>query len=257
LDYYHTEENIKKAFVEFANKVPFYGCVAINGNDKNSVELMKDIRRPYIVYGIEANEKYCDLDFIAKDISHGEETSKFVLHYMEKSYPVEISLSGDHNVSNAIGAIAISYKSGVDLKDACQAITNFHGVGRRFENLYKDEKLVIIDDYGHHPTEINATLKTAKVKYPKHKIIAIFEPHRFTRTKEFWNEFVNCFSEVDQVYISPIYAASEEAIEYIDSEILVKNINEKFDNAQYIDSFDCLASIFDEFKNGKAKKSKY
>ena len=108
------------------------------------------------------------------------------------------------------------------------------------------------DDYGHHPTEINATLKTAKVKYPNHKIIAIFEPHRFTRTKEFWNEFVNCFSDVDQVYISPIYAASEEPIEYIDSEILVKNINEKFNNSQYIKSFDCLANIFNEYKNEKS-----
>lgn len=252
LDYYQNQENIKKAFTDFSNKIPFYGCVALNGNDKNSIDILKDIRRPSIVYGIEGKEKYFEIDYLAKDISHNEDNSTFTLCFKNEEHIVKISLSGDHNVSNALAAIAISHKCGVSLSDAATAITNFHGVGRRFENLYQDNNMVIIDDYGHHPTEINATLKTARVKYPNHKIIAIFEPHRYSRTKEFWNEFVDCFHDVDQAYISPIYPASEEPIEYIDSEILVKNINEKYSNCSYIKSFDELENIFKKYENQKS-----
>lgn len=250
LDYYKTEENIKKAFVEFSNKIPFYGCVVINANDKNSIDLLCDIRRQYVTYAIENNTTYSDeIDFFAKEIVHTEELSKFVVTYQNKTYPVTISLSGNHNIQNALAAIAVSVKAGLDIKEVCKAIQTFEGVSRRFENLYKNDRLVVIDDYGHHPTELIATINTAKVKYPNKKLIAVFEPHRFSRTKEFWHEFIECFKDVDEVLIAPIYAASEKPIDYIDSEILVKNINDKFKNASYIQSWDSLTTLFETNKN--------
>jgi UDP-N-acetylmuramate--alanine ligase len=253
LDYYKTEENIKKAFVEFSNKAPFYGCVAINGNDKNSAELIGNLRRPYLTYGLEGKDSFVDsLDYIAKNVVHSEEYSKFDLVYEDKTIPVKITLSGDHNVQNALAAIAISAKVGLNLEDICKAIEDFEGVSRRFECLYKSENMIVIDDYGHHPTELKATITTAQAKFPDRKIITVFEPHRFSRTKEHWSEFIECFSTVDEVYIAPIYAASEEPIEYIDSEILVKNINDKFKNAFYIKSWDQLTDIFNANKDKKS-----
>jgi UDP-N-acetylmuramate--alanine ligase len=253
LDYYKTEENIKKAFVEFSNKAPFYGCIAINGNDKNSAELIASLRRPYITYGLESKESFVDsLEYVAKNVEHTEEFSKFDLVFEDKNYPVQITLSGDHNVQNALAAIAISAKVGLDLKDVCKAIEDFEGVGRRFECLYKSKTMIVIDDYGHHPTELKATISTAKAKYPDRKLITVFEPHRFSRTKEHWSEFIECFEAVDEVYIAPIYAASEQPIEYIDAEILVKNINDRFKNAYYIENWDELTDIFNKNKDEKS-----
>lgn len=250
LDYYKTEENIKKAFVEFSNKAPFYGCVAINVNDKNSADLIKSLRRPYLTYGLASKECYATgIDFVADDVIHSEEYSTFKLLNEGKTIPVKISLSGDHNVQNALAAIAISTKVGLEIEKVCEAIQNFEGVSRRFECLYKNDKMIVIDDYGHHPTELQATISTAKAKFPKKKLITIFEPHRYSRTKEHWSEFIECFKIVDEVYIAPIYAASEEPIEYIDSEILVKIINDKFNNANYFEDWSDLTQIFEKNKN--------
>jgi|LUMW01.1.fsa_nt_gb UDP-N-acetylmuramate--alanine ligase len=252
LDYYQNEENIKKAFVEFSNKIPFYGCISINANDKNSAQIIKNIRRPYITYAINTKEIYIDeVDYLAKNIVHKEQASYFTLQHENKEFTVEITLSGDHNIQNALAAISVSHQVGLELKDICEAISSFEGVGRRFESLYSDDNLVIIDDYGHHPTEIRATINTAKVKYKDRKFIAIFEPHRFTRTKEFWQEFVDSFEGIDEVYIAPIYAASEVPIQYIDSEVLVKNIREKYNNAFYLSRWDDVIEIIEKNKQDK------
>lgn len=244
LDYYGTAENIKIAFEEFSNKIPFYGCVAINTDDLYSVELMKKIRRPYVTYGIN-NEA----DYLAKNISHSAESSKFELHHAGEKHHVEICLSGNHNISNALGAIAIAHKAGLKLADICRVIKDFEGVGRRFEYLHNSEKLIVVDDYGHHPTEVLATIDTAKSKYPNKKITIIFEPHRYSRTKEFWNEFVQCFENIDEAYIAPIYAASEKEILNITSVNLVNDINKEFQNAKFLSDWDHLLDIFEENKN--------
>lgn len=250
LDYYKTEEKLKESFVEFSNKVPFYGMVAINGNDKNSVELVKNIRRPYLMYGIEGKERYSEsIDFYGKDIVHSEKKTDFILCYKKKEFNVEISLSGDHNVQNALAAIVIAHQVGMPLIDICHALKDFQGVGRRFECLYAEKNFIVVDDYAHHPTELLATIETARVKYPLKKIIAVFEPHRFSRTKQFWSEFVGCFKGVDAVYIAPIYAASEKEVPGVTSEALVKAINKKYQNAYLLESWGQLFSIFKKYQD--------
>ncbi len=253
LDFYGTEEKIKEAFVEFINKIPFYGKVAINFNDKNSCELIPKIRRPYVGYAIKAQDTYSQAaDYVAENIAHTEDGTTFDVVHGNLKYSVQISLSGNHNVQNALGAIAISHQVGLELKDVCAALANFSGVGRRFEILLKTPKMILVDDYGHHPTEITATIETAKVKYPNKKIIVVFEPHRYTRTKDFWKEFVNCFSDVEKVFISPIYPASEKEIEGINSIELVKSINSKFHNAKEFSLNDDMNSLFDEYEHEDA-----
>jgi UDP-N-acetylmuramate--alanine ligase len=250
LDYYKTQENIEAAFTEFANKVPFYGVVAINAHDEKSIELLNNLRRPSTTFGIKDEHTVLEeVDYIASNIEFTENGSSFYVEVNGEKEKATITLAGKHNVLNALGAIAIAHKVSGKLKEVCDSIAEFEGVGRRFENLYQNEKFIVVDDYAHHPTEITATIDTAKSKYPLKKIVAVFEPHRYSRTKEHWHEFINCFKHVDQVYITPIYAASEVPIEYIDSEILVKNINEKYQNADYFPSWNNLPSIFEKFKD--------
>ncbi len=248
MDFYQTEENIKAAFEEFANKVPFYGCVAVNLTDKNSVELIDKLRRRHITYGIKGKNignEYCQ--YSADKINYDEDGSHFTLLHDGNSYTVSIALSGEHNVLNALAAIAVAHQLELDLNEICSAISEFEGVGRRFELLSHVNKLIIVDDYGHHPTELRATIQTAKVRYPNKNIVAIFEPHRFSRTKEFWDEFVDCFSEVKRVYIAPIYAASEQSIPGINSEKLVTDINNKYENAVLLTEWQELDNIFDKY----------
>ncbi len=250
LDYYGTIENLQKAFVEFANKIPFYGKLAINAHDKTSCEMIKEIKRPFLTFGIEGGEACVpNIDFVAKNITVEEDGTVFDLSFEGKITKFKISLFGDHNVLNALGAISISHELGASIEDIAKVIKDFEGVGRRLEVLYKDDKAIIIDDYAHHPTEINATIKSIKHRFPNKKLITVFEPHRYSRTKTFWHEFIDCFKDVDEAYISPIYAASETPIEYIDAEIMVKNINDKGTEATYIEDLDSLGKIFNKYKN--------
>lgn len=247
LDYYKTSENIEAAFEEFANKVPFYGCVALNIHDEKSMKLKGKLRRPYITYGLNTLKEKAD--FVASDIEYTEDGTSFRVNHEDQTSQASITLSGEHNVLNATAAIAMACKLGVSLGNACDKISSFEGVGRRFEILHRTDKMVVVDDYGHHPTELQATIATAKDRYPHRKIIAIFEPHRFTRTKNFWNDFRDSFSNVDKAFITPIYPASEEPIENITSERLVAEINEKYANASLMNDWNELSSLFDEYQD--------
>jgi len=254
LDFYKTEENIQKAFIEFANKIPFYGCVAINIDDPNSVNIIEKLRRRHVGFGIITDKENADLsiyDYAASELEFDEKGSRFTLHYKGLVKKIFIKLSGKHNVYNALSAIAISHEVGLDLDEVCKAIEEFDGVSRRFEMLYNNADFTVIDDYGHHPTEVRATINTAKVKYRNRKLITIFEPHRYTRTKDFWNEFVECFRNVDEVYIAPIYAASEEPINGIDAETLIESINTKFNNAKFLANWSELKNLFELEKDNK------
>lgn len=250
LDYYGNVENLKKAFIQFLNSVPFYGLLALNAHDKTTAEILKYIKRPYKVFSIEGDKKYIDsVDYIASHLIHTDAGMKFDLKYKEEKCNFEIQLSGNHNVLNAIGAIVVAHQLGASFNDIQKVISEFQGVSRRLEKIQDDNEILIIDDYAHHPTELVATINTLRKKYADKKLVAIFEPHRYSRTQSFWNEFVISFKNVDRVYISPIFPASEQPIQYIDSEILVKNINEKFSNASFISSLDEIEKIIDDNKN--------
>ncbi len=247
MDYYKTEEAIFSAFQEFSNKVPFYGCVALNIDDENSRKLIEKIKRPYVTFGI-----HHEADYQASELEFTDAGCSYKLTHQKFSRKINLGMSGEYNVLNSLAAISIAHRAGIDLEKACEGIEAFQGVGRRFEYLKNDEELVVIDDYAHHPTEIENILKVFNSKYHDKNRVCIFQPHRYSRTKEFWNEFVNCFRGVSKVYVCPIYAASEKPIDYIDAEIMVKNINEKFHNAEYLPDFNEAKKVIAELKGSSS-----
>ncbi|MCO4792933.1 MAG: UDP-N-acetylmuramate--L-alanine ligase [Bacteriovoracaceae bacterium] len=224
LDHYGTEENLHASFLEFANKIPFYGLCSLNYHDENIKSLFKEMKKPWVTFGISEIEK--GADFEARNIKYVGTKSVFDLYYKdEKKVEITLAIPGEHNVLNALGAISIAYNMGLSFEKIANSISKFNGVGRRFQTLFENEKSQIVDDYGHHPTEIKSTLKAARSCFPDKKLIVFFEPHRYTRTKDCWNEFLHCFNYADEVFLNPIYPASEDPIGGISSERLAKDIN--------------------------------
>lgn len=245
LDYYKNVENLQSAFVDFSNKVPFYGSVSLNAHDEFSIKLIKSLKKPHVIYGIRGKKAFCDsIDYEAYEVNETVDGAKFKVRFNDETEMFHIKLNGEHNILNALGAITIAHKIGAKLVDIAKAIIEFEGVSRRQEIIYEENNCIIIDDYAHHPTEIVATIETVKRKYPNKKLVVCFEPHRYSRTKSFWNEFVESFDKVDEVYIAPICAASETPIEYIDSEVMVKNIADRKIKSFSLDSLERMDGVF-------------
>ena len=248
MDHYGTEENLFKAFVEFANKIPFYGVVALNAHDEKLMRLKLEMKRPAVTFGIDV-----PADFTARDIQYGHfDTSFDLYHKGELQVRFEINLPGRHNVLNCLGASVLAYHMGLKFKNIAAAAKKLEGVGRRFQLLFKENSFEVVDDYGHHPTEIASTLKIVKDTRPDFKKIVIFEPHRFTRTRDCWDQFLHCFNDADELYLLPIYAASEAVIDGITTDRLIEDINRlhpKF--ARKIESINELGDVIESHKGDK------
>ena len=225
MDFYKSEENLLASFKSFANKIPFYGICALNGHDKNLMEIRKSLRKPCVTFGI--GEEGAAFDYEARNISVSPDTlTNYDLYFRgEKKVRIQMTLPGRHNILNSLGAIALAHNLDVEFPLIARSIRKFNGVGRRLQQLLKDKEFEILDDYAHHPTEISTTLKAVKETRSNNKIIAIFEPHRYTRTRDCWDRFLHCFNYADELYLCPIYGASEDAIEGITSDRLVSDIN--------------------------------
>lgn len=250
LDYYKTEENLINAFLSFVNKVPFYGKIVLNAHDKNIGDNISSIKRPYVTFGIKGERIWCDeLDYEASEINTNATETSFVVTHKGQKQKFSIYLPGMHNVLNALGAIATVHGIGASLDKIAEAIKQFKGVARRLEVIKESKRFIMVDDYAHHPTEILATIAAITKKYSGKKIIGVFEPHRYSRTKNFWNDFSKCFNTIDSLYVLPIYAASEKQIPYIDSEILVKSINENGTPAQYLSDYSNIKAIIENNRN--------
>jgi UDP-N-acetylmuramate--alanine ligase len=229
LGQYGNEENLFKAFLDFANKIPFYGVCALCLNDTKLRELRSLMKKPYVTYGFAINKE--TPDFEARNITFKDFSSEYDLYYKGVfTTKIKIRLPGEHYVLNSLGAISLAFHLDIPFSKLASAIWKFEGVGRRFELIYRDKNLEIVDDYGHHPTEVMATLKALKKIRPDHKIRVIFEPHRYSRTHECWDQFLHCFKGADEVALMPIYSAGEKPIEGIDSARLAKEINKIYPN---------------------------
>ena len=247
LDFYGTKEKVVEAFVEFVNKLPFYGRIALNANDASSLAIKSRIKRPMVWYGIET--KLEDVDYLAKNIQLSASGTTFDLHYKDvKVAPIQTHLLGMHNVSNTLAAISISREAGLEWNFIQSGLLKFQGVGRRLEKLFEKDKFLVIDDYGHHPTEVKATITALKNVDPR-PLCVVFEPHRYSRTQNFWKEFQDSFEGVDELFISPIYAASEQQIPGITSEALVADMKIKGKNVTFISSLEEMKNLLEERKN--------
>lgn len=246
MDHYGTEENLVNAFVEFSNKVPFYGVVALNAHDEKSMKIRSNIKRPTVTFGIETPS-----DFEARNVELGYFETKFDLYYKgEMTQKFQINLPGRHNILNALGATALAFHMGLSFAKIAKGISSLEGVGRRFQLLFQEGSFELVDDYGHHPTEIASTLKIVKETRKDSKKIVIFEPHRFTRTKDCWNQFLHCFNDADELYLLPIYPASEQPIDGISSDRLIEDINKLHPGfAKLIVNIDALGDTIASIKN--------
>jgi len=247
LDHYGTKEKIVDAFVEFVNKLPFYGRAALNANDPASLAIKSKVKRPLIWYGIDVDKDVAD--YVAKEVVLSASGSEFDLYYKgEKVFRYKTHLMGMHNISNTLAAISISHEADLSWDVIQKGLLNFQGVGRRLEKLHEKNKFVVIDDYGHHPTEVRATISTLR-RVDERPLCVVFEPHRFSRTQNFWKEFQECFEGADELFLTPIYAASEKPIDGITSEAMVKEMKAKGKNVTFLNSLDDMKDLISDRKD--------
>ena len=218
LDFYKDIDEIKTAFLTFLNKVPFYGLDIICIDNANLQGLIPQLKRRYMTYGL---SKQADLR--AENITYKWfETTFRVVHRGEDLGDITLSLPGIHNVVNALAACGVAIELDIPFITVKEALKNFSGIQRRLEIKW-DGNIKLIDDYGHHPTEIRATLSAIR-KMWKGRIVVVFQPHRYTRTKALMHEFVTSFNEADVLIVTEIYPASEEKIEGITGHVLSEKI---------------------------------
>ena len=215
---------LKDTFVEFLQKLPFYGLAVVCGDDANVREIMPRIGRPVLTYGF--ND---DNDIRAVDVEQDGMQSHFtVLRKDREPLRVTINMPGAHNILNALAAIGIATDEGVSDGAICRALESFSGVGRRFQVQGQfdvdggDVKLV--DDYGHHPKEVEATIKAARQSHPDRRLVMMFQPHRYSRTRDCFDDFVDVLSQVDQLLLLEVYSAGEKPIVGADSRALARSI---------------------------------
>ena len=218
-------ENLLNSFIRFSENVPFYGYLIVNIDDKNIKKISKRISRKQISFG-----KSAQADYQILESSFDKGIHLFKIKNNEKIYKFKIQLPGIHNVYNAAAAIAVSMEEGVSLTAIRKGIHQFTGVGRRYEKhklSINSLSKILIDDYGHHPIEVLSTIKAYKEEFPKKRMLMIFQPHRFSRTAQLFNDFIKVLKKVDSLLILDIYAASEKPIKGIDSRTIVETLKQQ------------------------------
>ncbi len=226
MEHWGTIEALVQGFVDFANKVPFFGFSVLCLDHPRVQALMPRVRRRMITYGFSAQA-----DLRAEDVEHDGTSTRFmVLARGERLGWLRLGMPGRHNVQNALAALAVGLELGVPFDALQAALDGFNGVDRRFSlraelRLAADQPTVtVIDDYGHHPTEIAATLSAARQAWPHRRIVAVFQPHRFTRVRDLLDDFATCFHEAGHVVVCPVYRAGEAPIEGIDEQRIASRI---------------------------------
>jgi UDP-N-acetylmuramate--alanine ligase len=239
---------MKSAYVDFLHNLPFYGLAVLCGDDPVIQEIIPRIERKYLCYGLDE-----DNDYVATKISYGINKSHFtILRKDNCALTVELNITGIHNVLNATAAVAIASQEGISDKDILAALASFQGIGRRFQILgeYDVDKsnssdgaiveaqartnvvaparmVTFVDDYGHHPTEVDMTIAAARSNWPEKRLVMVYQPHRYTRTRDLYEDFVEVLSKVDVLLLLDVYSASEPAIDSVDSRALCRSIRQR------------------------------
>jgi UDP-N-acetylmuramate--alanine ligase len=217
LDCYKDLDEIKDAFVQFANKVPFYGFVSLCLDEANVQSIMPRINKRLVTYGLTSQA-----DLHATDIRFDRMKTTFAVAYRGRELgEVTISIPGLHNVKNALAAMSVALELGVAFDDAKRGLEKFSGVARRTEITYRSDDILVIDDYAHHPTEAKVTLQGIRQAWPKHRIVCVFQPHLYSRTRDLYEEFGRAFFDADILYVTGIYPAREEPIAGVEGHLIV------------------------------------
>jgi len=236
MESYKGMEDVVQCFTDFVNKVPFYGAAIICLDDPNVQLIIPNIKRRRVTYGLTAQA-----DISAHDIRYNDTfgSTFYVSKGAEVLGEIALPVPGKHNVYNALAATAVALELEVPFEKISEAFAGFKNANRRFQFKGEADGITVVDDYGHHPTEIVATLSAAKNSSGGRRTVVVFQPHRYTRTKELMDDFVVAFNNADVLFILDIYAASEQPIEGITAEVLTENIK-KFGhkNVSYLGDID-------------------
>ncbi len=215
LDYYGEMDRVRSAYLEFINRVPFFGAAVLCLDDVTIRALVQQVRKRVITYGTSP-----DADFVARDLSvRGMETSFQVEHQGKPLGEMMVRLPGRHQALNALAALAVATELDVGFEDVRQALAEFGGIHRRFEVCGEVGGILVVSDYGHHPAEIRATLAAAREGFGR-RLVVLFQPHRYTRTRDLFGDFLDAFDAADQVLLTDIYPAGEEPIDGVTGEVL-------------------------------------
>lgn len=211
-------------YIEFLHNLPFYGQAVVCGDDQVIRSLLPQIGRSVITYGLDE-----DNDVYATDIHYSFGSAHFIVYRPDREpLPVKLNQTGKHNVLNALAAITVATEERIDDESVQAALAGFGGIGRRFEVLGQYDtpvgEVTLVDDYGHHPTEVAATIEAARNNWPDQRLVMIYQPHRYTRTRDLYEDFVEVLSQVDCLLLLDVYAASEQPIDGADSRSLARSI---------------------------------
>jgi len=220
LDYYRDMAHLQETFLAFINKVPFYGLAVLCLDQEHIRSLLPRVEKRHLTYGF--TEK---ADIWATEIEHRGLGSTFQVQFRgENLGAVSLQIPGAHNVYNSLAAAAVGLELNVPFKVIARALGEFGGIARRFQIKGEAGGIVVVDDYGHHPTEIRATLRAARQVWPDRRLVVLFQPHRYTRTKALLSEFFTAFYDADALAITDIYPAGEPPIAGVDSLLLVEGV---------------------------------
>ncbi len=237
LDYYRDLEHIQATFLEFIDKIPFYGAAVLCLDDLNIVDILPRIDKRIITYGMTSQA-----DIFARSVSVTGLSSQFEV-WMNDTILGEITLAlpGIHNVYNALASVTVGLELEIPFAKIADAMKSFTGVQRRLQIKGERRNILVIDDYGHHPTEIRATLSALRDAWPDRRLIVLFQPHRYSRTQALMKEFHNAFHRADLLFLTEIYGAGEKEIEGINSETLLASIKMHGQRQVYLaESFDAM-----------------
>lgn len=245
MESYKGMDDVVQCFTDFVNKVPFFGAAIICLDDPNVQLIIPNIKRRRVTYGMTAQA-----DISAHDIRYND---SFGSHFTvwrgaEILGEIELPVPGKHNVYNALAATAVALELEIPFAKIADAFTTFKNANRRFQFKGEENGIMVVDDYGHHPTEILATLSAAKNSAGGRRTVVVFQPHRYSRTQELMDEFALAFNNADVLFVLDIYAASEAPIEGITAEVLTENIRKYgHKNASYIGDVETAAAKVTEY----------
>ncbi len=222
LDHYGTLENLKSAFLEFIEKLPFYGFAVMCLDHPNVQDLLPGVSKKVVTYGISKQANY-RLTRVEKE---GVSLRFVPIRFDEELEPVTLNIPGVHNALNALAALAVCSELGVPYESIRKGLSSFSGVARRFEVKGEVDGVTVVDDYGHHPEEIKNTIATARDVFGERRLIVVFQPHRYTRTRDLFREFTMAFNDADLLLVMDIYAAGEDPIPGVTGESIFEGIRE-------------------------------
>jgi UDP-N-acetylmuramate--alanine ligase len=223
--YDNSFDNLRRAFLEFLHHLPFYGAAVLCIDDEYVAELIPAVTRAVVTYGLSE-----EADIRGTDVYQDGRMMHFRVNLPNQDEAIDVSLNlpGLHNVRNALGAIAIAWELGMDVQAVTGSLTSFEGIGRRFAEVGQFQlvngEVMVVEDYGHHPSELRATMTAAREGWPDKRLVAVFQPHRYSRTGDLFDEFSQVLADADVVVLTDIYAAGEEPVDGVDSGALCQSI---------------------------------